>query len=78
MHGSFLKDRRLELFVGEPYKQYESQVPGYPLMTYGPLARKVWPGASPSEDLMQASPTEERSEETIQAAAAEGSATIAS
>ena len=31
-YGSFLKDRRLEYLIGEPYKHYESQVPGYPLI----------------------------------------------
>ena len=40
-YGSFLKDRRLEHFIGEPYKQYESQVSGYPLMPLGPLAKKA-------------------------------------
>lgn len=39
-YGSFLKDRRLEHFIGEPYKAYEQAVPGYPLITVGPLARK--------------------------------------
>lgn len=39
-YGSFLKDRRLEHFIGEPYKQYESQVAGYPLMSRGPLGKK--------------------------------------
>lgn len=39
-YGSFLKDRRLEHFIGEPYKQYEGRVPGYPLMRRGPLAKK--------------------------------------
>ncbi len=37
--GSHLKDRRLEKFIGEPYKQYQSQVPGYPLLR-GPLGRR--------------------------------------
>ncbi len=41
LYGSFLKDRRLEFFIGKPYKQYQQQVPGYPLMPYGPLARRV-------------------------------------
>jgi protein-S-isoprenylcysteine O-methyltransferase Ste14 len=39
-YGSFLKDRRLERFVGESYKRYESEVPGYPLVPFGPLARR--------------------------------------
>ncbi|MCA9240632.1 MAG: hypothetical protein KDA37_10545, partial [Planctomycetales bacterium] len=38
--GSWLKDRRLEHFIGEPYREYERRVPGYPLMLVGPLATK--------------------------------------
>jgi methanethiol S-methyltransferase len=38
--GSFLKDRRLEHFVGETYRHYEAEVPGYPLVPFGPLARR--------------------------------------
>lgn len=38
--GSWLKDRRLEYFIGEPYREYERHVPGYPLMLVGPLATK--------------------------------------
>ncbi len=38
--GSFLKDRRLEHFIGEPYKEYQRQVTGYPLIYRGPLAKK--------------------------------------
>ena len=38
-YGSFLKDRRLEHFIGEPYKLYEIRVPGYPLVPCGPLSR---------------------------------------
>ncbi len=37
-YGSFLKDRRLEHYIGQPYRDYASQVPGYPLIKYGPLA----------------------------------------
>jgi protein-S-isoprenylcysteine O-methyltransferase Ste14 len=39
-YGSFLKDRRLEHFIGQPYKQYASKVPGYPLVPFGPLSRR--------------------------------------
>ena len=39
-YGSFLKDRRLERFVGDTYKRYEAEVPGYPLVPFGPLARR--------------------------------------
>ena len=37
--GSWLKDRRLALFLGPTYRQYQAQVPGYPGMPLGPLAR---------------------------------------
>ena len=37
--GSALKDRRLAFYVGAPYLEYQSRVPGYPLMLLGPLAR---------------------------------------
>ena len=36
--GSYLKDRRLERFIGQPYREYETRVPGYPLLP-GPLGR---------------------------------------
>ena len=39
-YGSFLKDRRLEGFIGETYKRYESEVPGFPLIPAGPLGRR--------------------------------------
>ena len=31
-YGSFLKDRRLAHFIGEPYEAYQRSVPGYPLL----------------------------------------------
>jgi methanethiol S-methyltransferase len=37
--GSYLKDRRLVYYVGDPYRQYQERVPGYPGMPFGPLAR---------------------------------------
>ncbi|MEZ6086999.1 MAG: NnrU family protein [Pirellulaceae bacterium] len=39
-YGSFLKDRRLEKYIGEPYRQYETRVAGYPLIMHGPLAKR--------------------------------------
>jgi protein-S-isoprenylcysteine O-methyltransferase Ste14 len=44
--GSWLKDRRLEFFVGDAYRDYERRVPGYPLMVYGPLGRRLRPAAN--------------------------------
>ncbi|WP_252853715.1 NnrU family protein [Aeoliella straminimaris] len=38
--GSYLKDRRLEYFLGTSYRQYEAEVTGFPLMPFGPLARR--------------------------------------
>ena len=37
--GSYLKDRRLLYYVGEPYRRYLAEVPGYPGMVAGPLGR---------------------------------------
>ena len=37
--GSWLKDRRLEYYLGKTYREYESRVAGYPFIPLGPLAR---------------------------------------
>lgn len=37
--GSWLKDRRLEHYLGRRYRIYESLVPGYPFVPGGPLGR---------------------------------------
>jgi protein-S-isoprenylcysteine O-methyltransferase Ste14 len=37
--GSWLKDRRLEHFIGADYRNYMTRVPGYPFILAGPLAR---------------------------------------
>src|SRR5262245_4854124 len=37
--GSYLKDRRLLFYIGEPYRHYLAEVPGYPGMLLGPLGR---------------------------------------
>jgi len=39
-YGSFLKDRRLEHFIGQAYRECQRQVPGYPLVASGPLGRR--------------------------------------
>lgn len=36
-YGSWLKDRRLEFYLGPLYLEYESRVPGYPGLYWGPL-----------------------------------------
>lgn len=38
--GSWLKDERLAYYLGESYRRYQEQVAGYPLMPWGPLARR--------------------------------------
>lgn len=38
--GSVLKDRRLIFYIGDRYRAYAANVPGYPFMPAGPLARQ--------------------------------------
>jgi protein-S-isoprenylcysteine O-methyltransferase Ste14 len=38
-YGSVLKDRRLEYFIGKAYIEYQRSVPGFPLISRGPLGR---------------------------------------
>lgn len=38
--GSYLKDERLAYFLGDDYREYQTQVPGYPFIPFGPLARR--------------------------------------
>ena len=38
--GSWLKDERLAYYIGEPYRIYQSRVPGYPGMFFGPLGKR--------------------------------------
>jgi protein-S-isoprenylcysteine O-methyltransferase Ste14 len=44
--GSYLKDRRLLFYAGDAYREYARNVPGYPGMFFGPLAK--WPGTKPT------------------------------
>jgi protein-S-isoprenylcysteine O-methyltransferase Ste14 len=37
--GSYLKDRRLTHYVGEPYRDYRRHVSGYPFVPNGPLGK---------------------------------------
>jgi methanethiol S-methyltransferase len=37
--GSVLKDRRMEFYLGDRYREYQARVVGYPGMLFGPLAR---------------------------------------
>ena len=34
--GSYMKDKRLEHFIGAPYRDYASRVTGFPLIGFGP------------------------------------------
>lgn len=45
--GSYLKDRRLEFYLGESYASYARRVAGYPGMFFGPLGKWKMPPASP-------------------------------
>ncbi len=37
---SFLKDKRLTYYLGDVYRVYQKRVPGFPLVPFGPLARR--------------------------------------
>ena len=50
--GSYLKDRRLEHYLGVVYRQYEEQVPGYLFMWFGRLGR-LRPSAAQERMLSQ-------------------------
>ena len=41
--GSWAKDRRLLRYVGESYRTYMAEVPGFPLIGIGPLRRVPLP-----------------------------------
>lgn len=49
--GSWLKDRRLQFYIGELYREYQERVAGYPFMIAGPLARITRPRNFPVENL---------------------------
>jgi protein-S-isoprenylcysteine O-methyltransferase Ste14 len=38
--GSYLKDKRLERFIGQPYRDYSRQVAGFPIIGFGPWGRR--------------------------------------
>jgi methanethiol S-methyltransferase len=44
--GSHLKDRRLSHYIGGAYRHYQMDVPGYPFIPFGPLARLSPRGAN--------------------------------
>jgi len=45
--GSVLKDRRLLFYVGDEYRRCQADVPGYPGIPFGPLARVPLAGTVP-------------------------------
>ncbi len=58
--GSFIKDRRMEFYLGTVYRDYQRRVPGFPLMPFGPLARhRSDPPLAPTAT----TPTNERTNE---------------
>ena len=38
--GSYLKDERLSFYIGNPYREYQTKVPGYPFVFLGPLGKR--------------------------------------
>ncbi len=54
--GSWLKDRRLEYYLGDGYREYESRVPGYPLISGGPLGRRHLSAAARSHTQLGSAP----------------------
>lgn len=38
--GSYLKDERLAFYMGGEYRRYQARVSGYPLVPWGPLAKR--------------------------------------
>ncbi len=46
--GSTLKDRRLVHYLGDSYRQYQSQVVGYPGVLWGPLGKIAFEPARPA------------------------------
>lgn len=47
--GSSLKDRRLLYYIGEPYRQYQARVPGYPFVRAGPMGKVSVADSEPTE-----------------------------
>lgn len=45
-YGSFLKDRRLQRFIGQPYREYMERVPGWPIVKRVLLALRSVRGAA--------------------------------
>jgi protein-S-isoprenylcysteine O-methyltransferase Ste14 len=49
--GSYLKDERLAFYVGSPYREYQTRVPGYPLF-FGALGRhRIRPSSTELEQM---------------------------
>lgn len=38
--GSYLKDERLAFYAGQAYRDYQTQVTGFPFVYLGPLAKR--------------------------------------
>lgn len=48
--GSYLKDRRLQYYLGDVYRNYQANVPGYPFLWFGPLGKVPTPEPVLAED----------------------------
>jgi methanethiol S-methyltransferase len=55
--GSYLKDQRLTIYLGETYRQYARGVTGYPGLFFGPLGKWHRSASIQSSDEMAAAPT---------------------
>ena len=49
--GSLLKDQRLYFYLGDRYREYQQQIPGYPLIGFGPLGKLAKDAESPVESV---------------------------
>lgn len=59
--GSYLKDERLAYYLGDRYRAYQAEVPGYPGMLLGPLARvPIEPVHSETPEIVVARPESRR------------------
>jgi protein-S-isoprenylcysteine O-methyltransferase Ste14 len=57
--GSYLKDRRLEFYLGDTYREYATRIPGYPFLFFGPLGSWSLPSNSTTPQSEQAVPWRE-------------------
>ncbi len=51
--GSYLKDERLAYYAGQPYREYQSRVAGYPFLG-GPFGRRTGPSLAATRQTQSA------------------------